>query len=182
MSERLSACQFLSAGPAVGGVVRTVGTEPVESRNLVERQLVAAVESAVVGERSSERHDASTDGVFPYRIFVRVEILVDDHVWLLDFGMCGRSPRQFERLEDVPSDGEVAVPEELLREGDWQFRACIDVTQLLFVIVAHDVGVEREALRQVVEVLSLDDVEPFRLALHLLERLPCLVLWRVVIG
>ena len=40
-----------------------------------------------------------------------------------------------------------------------------------FVVIAHDVGIERQALREVVEVEFLNNLEPLALALHLLERL-----------
>ena len=160
MSERLAAFKFRSASPAVGGVVRTVSTDPVEGWNLAQWQLVAAVECAVVGERSSEGQDAVAHRVFPCRVLVRVEALVDDHVRFFDFGMSGRCPRELERLEDVPANGEVAIPEELFGERDRKFCSCINIALLQFVVTAQDVGVERETLRQVVEVLSLDDVKP----------------------
>ena len=95
--------------------------------------------------------------------------------------MGGRRPREFQRLEDVPTNGEFTVPEELTGIVYGQTCAGVDVAFLQFVVGAHDVGVEGKRLRQVVQVLRLDDVEPLRLALHVLERLPRLVLWRVVV-
>ena len=89
---------------------------------------------------------------------------------------------EFQGFENIPSDGEVTVPKELLGEGDRQLRTSVDVALLQFVVSAHEVRVEREALRQIVEVLRLDDVEPFRLSFHLLERFQSLVFWRIVVG
>ena len=50
-----------------------------------------------------------------------------------------------------------------------------------FVVVAHDIGVERQALREVIEVEFLDNLEPFTLAFQFLERFVGFGVRRIVV-
>ena len=86
-----------------------------------------------------------------------------------------------EVLRQVPAQGEVAVPQELLREGQRQVGVlCIlQVTFLQLVVAARQFGVERDALRQVVQSQGLGEVHPLGLRLDILERLPRLIDGRV---
>ena len=74
------------------GIVGAIGCNPVEDRYLVDRHLVGTIEGAAVGEGTSERSKASLDGVFPYGIFVGIEVFVDNDVGLFNFGMGGGCP------------------------------------------------------------------------------------------
>ena len=96
--------------------------------------------------------------------------------------MGGGVPRHLECLEDVPLDRQIAVPQDLVGEDDRHLGACIDVTFLELIITAGEVGVERDALWQPLQVLCLDDVEPFGLALQVLEGFQRLVLGGIVIA
>ena len=108
--------------------------------------MIGPVECAAVGEWAPEGGKASFHGVFPYGIFIGVEVLVHNHMWLLYLSMGGGCPRHLECLEDVPLHGQVAVPENLIGEDDGHLGACIDVTFLELIVTAREVGVECKAL------------------------------------
>ena len=83
----------------------------------------------------------------------------------------------------VPSYGELAVPEELLAEGEWQFGTCclFEVALLHLVVVACQLAVERDTLRQIVQAYCLGEGEPLALALQVAEWLEGLIDWRVAV-
>ena len=68
---------------------------------------------------------------------------------------------------EVPSDGEVSVPEELLAECQWQLRSLkvFHVTVLQLIIDALYVRVESDVLWHGVECEFFSDIEIFRLRL-----------------
>ena len=88
-----------------------------------------------------------------------------------------------EVTREVPAQGEVAVPEELLVEHQLQVLVLqtLKVALLQLVVAAGHLGIERDALRQVVDTDGLGEVQPFRLTLEILERLPGLVDGRVAV-
>ena len=97
--------------------------------------------------------DALLHGVLPGCVAVGIEVFVDGRVGLLYLSMSGTLEVHVEILGEVPSEREVAVPDELLAEGQRQvgILGILEVALLQLVIGARNVGVERDALRQVVE-------------------------------
>ena len=80
-------------------------------------------------------------------------------------------------LGEIPTQGEITVPEELLVEDKGQVLVLntLQIALLQLPIVARDLRVEGDALRQVVQSEGLGEVEPLRLTLEVLEGLPCLI-------
>ena len=78
---------------------------------------------------------------------------------------------------EVPAQGEVTVPEELLVKPQWQVLVLqtLEVALLHLVVVAADLGIEANTLRQVVQSECLGEGEPLRLTLQALEGLPGLI-------
>ena len=189
VTQRCAVFELGSTNPVVGGVVGGIGCHPIEDGDEVERQLVAGLERLVVVERRTERADALLDGVFPSGVLVGIEVAVDGRVGFLDLGVGGTLEVHVEVLREVPAQREIAVPQELLAEGQRQsasaataHRDGLHVALLQLVVVAEDVGVEGDALRQPVESESLEDVVVFRLALDVLERLERLENGRPVVA
>ena len=174
--------EFCTTCPVIVGGIGAISGDPVKNRDLVDWHLVGTIEGAAIGQRTSEGGEAALHGVFPHRILVWIEVLVDNHMWLFNLCMGGGVPRHLECLEDVPLDRQITVPQDLVGEDDRHLGACIDVTFLELIITAGEVGVERDALWQPLQVLCLDDVEPFGLALQVLEGFQRLVLGGIVIA
>ena len=147
IAQRGSVVQFGAAQPGVGGVVLDIHLCPIEDGQLVERQLVGGVEGLLIVERRAPVADALPDGVFPGLVVVGVEVFVDGGVRLLNLGVGGALEVHVQVLRQIPADGEVAVPEELLAERQGQVRVLgvLQVALLQFVVVAGQLGVERDA-------------------------------------
>ena len=104
--------------------------------------------------------------VLPGIIAVGVEVLVHLHVGFLHLGTGGALEGEVEGLEDVPPELETTVPQEVLAEAYRQLGGRLQVFQvtlLQFVVVAHKVGAEREALRGERQVLVLHYLQPLAL-------------------
>ena len=86
-------------------------------------------------------------------------------------------------LGEVPAQGEVTVPEELLvpAQGHILVLGTLEVALLHLVVVTADLGVEADVLRQVIESECLGEGEPFRLALEALEGFPGLIDGRIAV-
>ena len=97
--------------------------------------------------------------------------------------MGGRLEVEVQVLREVPAQGEVTVPEELRVEGKRQTVVVeiLHVTLLQFVVTAGDLGIEGDALRQVVQSEGPVEVLPLLVAFHLLERLPRLIHGRIAV-
>ena len=82
-----------------------------------------------------------------------------------------------EVTREVPAQGEVAIPEELLIEHQLQILVLqtLKVAFLQFVVAAGHLGIKRDALRQVIDTDGFREVQPLRLTLQVLERLPGLI-------
>ena len=123
-------------------------------------------------------------GVLPHGVEVGIEVLVDGRVLAVGFlYLCtgGRLEVHVQVLRQVPAQLEVAVPQHLTVEVDGQVRILriLQVALLQFIVVTREVGIKGNGLRQVVQTESLGEVQPLRLALSRLERLPGLVDGRV---
>ena len=92
---------------------------------------------------------------------------------MLDFGARARTKAGVNALRQIPTQGEVSLPTVVATpsEGQGTIVQVLHIALLEFVIIAHDIGIERQTLREVVEVEFLNNLEPLALALHLLERL-----------
>ena len=95
---------------------------------------------------------------------VGIEILVDGRVGLLDLGMRGRLEVHVQVLREVPADGEVAIPEELLRKRQRQVGVLgvLEVALLQLIVVARELRVERDVLGQIVQSDGLWQLHPLR--------------------
>ena len=84
---------------------------------------------------------------------------------------------------EVPAQGEVTVPEELLIEHEFEVLVlqALKVALLQFIIGSAHLGIEGDVLRQVVDADGLGEVQPLRLAFEFLERLPGLVDGRIAV-
>ncbi len=126
-------------------------------------------------ERAAEVEQAVLYAVFPSVVRVGVEVFVHGCVGLLHLGVRAALEREVQCLEDVPAYGELAVPQEALREGEWQGLRVLYVVYVAFlqlVVGALYVGAERDVLRCEGEVLLLYEGEPHALGLYVLQRLP----------
>ena len=178
VSERCSVVEVGTTHPCVGSRVVGVGVHPVEYWDEVQRQLIRCVEVLLVVEWRSEVADTLPYRVLPSVVLVRVEVLVDDGVRLLDLSVGSALEVHVQVLREVPAQGEVAVPQELLVECHRQVGVLgrLHVTLLQLIVVSGYLRVECDILRQVVQSEALEYVKPFRLCLdNLAERLPCLV-------
>ena len=178
IAERESVLGVGTSHPGVVGVVLQVGVEPVEDGDEVERHVVGSRELLAVVERRAEVLDRGDDGVFPCGIGIGIEVFVDGCVRLLYLCPRGALEIEVQVLGEVPAQGEVPVPEELLVELHRQRVGgeVFHVALLQLIVVAGEVGIERHVLRQVVESEALGNLPPLRFRLdEFLERLPCLV-------
>ena len=93
---------------------------------------------------------------------ISIEILVDGCIGLFDLGVGGRLEVEVQVLGEVPAQREVAVPEELLVEGQRQLLSAevFEVALLQFEIGTRDLRVETDALRQIIQSERLGEVEP----------------------
>ena len=166
--------QQYAARPVVAGGETRVGANPVGSGQQAEGQLVVQVEGLLVVNGRAEREQAAFHRVLPLGVFVRVQFLVHHAVRLLYLGVRGAGEIHLEVFGQVPAQGEVAVPQEFLGEGHgYSLRAVagghatagacgqgLHVAQLQLVVVAAQVGVEGNALRQPVDVHLFQQLEP----------------------
>ncbi len=87
--------------------------------------------------------------VFPCRILVWITTLVDRSIRFLNLGMSSTVEAHVQVLRQIPSYRELPVPQELLAEGQRQFiiLRALHVAFLEFIVVAHDIRIERKVLR-----------------------------------
>ena len=140
--------QLCAAHPVVVGGIADVGIHPVEDGQQVEGQLVGEAEVLLIVEGRSQVLDAGPHRVFPGGIGVGIEVFVDGCVGLLDLCTGAAVEVHVEVLGEVPPQGELAVPEELLVEGQGQHlaREVVHVALLQLVVVAGDLAVVGDAL------------------------------------
>ena len=183
IAKRAAVVHLGTARPGIGRVERGVAVHPVEDGQFVQRQLVGGGERLVVVERLAPVQDALLHGVLPRRVALGIEVLVDGRVGFLNPRTGGRLEVHVQVLRQVPAQLEVAVPEELLVERQRQVGrlGVLEVALLQFAVVARQLAVEGDGLRQVVQSEGFGEAEPLRLALQLAERLPRLVDGRVVV-
>ena len=106
--------QLCTAHPVVSGIIGSIGIEPVQDGQLVERQLIAGGEGLAVVQGRTEMLDALPYRVLPRLVAVGVEVLVDGQiaVGFFDFGLRARLEVHVEVPGQVPAQGEGTVPEE----------------------------------------------------------------------
>ena len=171
--------------PRVVAVVRGIRVHPVEDRQQVERHLVGCLEGLLVVEWHAPMLDAGPYRIFPSVILVGIEVLVHRCVRFLYLGMGSALEVHVQVLGQVPTQGELSIPKELLAEGKWQVRfyTCrtthrrLHVSFLQLIVVASHLGIERHVLWQPVQPESFQNVEPLALVLQSLEWFPSLIDW-----
>ena len=126
--------------PCIAAVIRGIGIHPVQNRQFVQRQLVAGSHLLLVVERRSEILDTRPHRVFPSRIAIGIEVFVHRGVGFFDLRMGSRLEVEVQILGKVPTEGEVAVPEELLVEGQGQALVLhiLQIALLQLVVRARD--------------------------------------------
>ena len=97
--------------------------------------------------------------------------------------MGGRLEVEVQILREVPTHGEVTVPEELAIEGKWQIVVVeiLHIALLQLIVAAGDLCVQGNTLGQVVQSEGLGEVQPLRFALQFPERLPRLIHGRIAV-
>ena len=173
-----------AARPVVRAVVGKVGGEPVEERQFVERQFPGEIKGLLIRQGASHVLDAVPNGIFPCRVAVGKEILVHSRIGLLDFSVCAGRERGVDALRQVPAQLERAVPKEVARPRE-RYRRVVEIFHialLKLVVSAVDVGVESDVLRNIVEILFLDDFEPRAFALQFLKGFVRLIVRRVAVA
>ena len=173
-----------AARPVVRAVVGKVGGEPVEERQFVERQFPGEIKGLLIRQGASHVLDAVPYGVLPSRVAVGKEVLVHSRIGLLDFSVCAGRERGVDALRQVPAQLERAVPKEVARPGE-RYRRVVEIFHialLKLVVSAVDVGVESDVLRNIVEILFLDDFEPRAFALQFLKGFVRLIVRRVAVA
>ena len=173
ITKRRAVLEVGTTHPAISGVVRCVGIQPLEDGQQVQRQLVAGLERLAIVEWRAEVAQGVLHRIFPCIVAVWIEVFVDRRVGLFHLGMSGTLEVHVQILRQVPTQREVTVPEELLTERQRQLRTAevLHVAFLQFVVVARDIGVECHVLRQPVQSEALQNLIPLRLRLDILERL-----------
>ena len=118
--------------------------------------------------------DALRHRIFPSRIAVGVKVFIHRRIGFFYLGIGSTLKTCMQVASEIPSQGKLPVPQETLIPCQRKSRAFyrLHVTLLQFVVVAGHLGVERQVLRQPVETETLEYVEPLRLVLDALERLP----------
>ena len=176
VSERAAVLQFGSALPSVSAVVATVGRNPVEDGDAVYGQFVAYLYGLVVVQRTAKVAQAHLYAVLPCVVAVGVKVFVHLHVGFFHLGACAALEVEVESLEYIPPQLELSVPEEALAEVYGQCVGALQIVQITFlqlVVIACEVGVERDALWGKGQILVFHNLQPLALSLEVLEGLPC---------
>ncbi len=177
VSKTGTVIELRTACPGIAGIIRGITIHPVEDGQFVQWQLVAGRDLLLIVERGAQMTDTVHHRVLPRRIPIGIEVFVHGGIRLLDLRTGSRLEIEVEVTREVPAQGEVAVPEELLVEHQLQVLVLqtLKVAFLQFVIAAGHLGIKRNALRQVIDTDGLGEVQPLRLTLQILERLPGLI-------
>ena len=111
MSQTAAVLQFGTAFPGVLAVVACICRYPVEGRQFVDGQFVGHGGALIIVQRTAEACQTHVHAILPCLVLVGVEILVYNHIGLFHLGMCGALEGEVQSLENVPAQGEVAVPQ-----------------------------------------------------------------------
>ena len=155
ISIRVALLILCTALPRIVGIVRGIAVHPVEDRQQIERQPVGCLEILTIVERCTPVADAGPYGVLPGMILVGIKILVDRCIWFLYLCMGSTLEVHVQVLGQIPVDGELTVPEELLTEGERQLGVYsgssthqgFHIALLQLVVIARHLGIEGYVLR-----------------------------------
>ena len=138
ITQRGAIVALCTANPSIASRIRGIAVDPIEDGQLIERQLIRSGNLLLVVERRTKVLNTCPDGVFPSGIAIGIEILVHRTIGLLNLGMGGRSEVEVQVLGEVPTQGEVTIPEELLVEDQGQVLVLdtLQIALLQFTIVA----------------------------------------------
>ena len=115
-----SILQLGTTHPCIAPRIRSIGIHPIENRQFVERQLIRGGYLLLVVERCTPVADALFHRVFPSHILIGVQVLVDWRIGFLNLCTGGRLEGEMQVLGEIPSQREITIPQELLREGKRQ--------------------------------------------------------------
>ena len=120
VTQRRAVVHLGAAQPGVGGVVLSIELHPVEEGQFVDGHLIAGGERLPVVERCAPVAHALPHAVFPSLIVVSIEVFVDGRIGFLNFSVGSTLEVHVQVLRQIPAQGEIAVPKELLAEGQRQ--------------------------------------------------------------
>ena len=106
--------------PGIGGIVRSIGIDPVEDGNQIERQLVGSRKGLIIIQWCSPVLDAGPNRIFPGMVLVSIKVLIDWGIRFLYLRMSGTLEVHVQVLGQVPAHRELTVPEELFAERQRQ--------------------------------------------------------------
>ena len=98
-------------------VVVGAGIDPVEDRDLIDRQRVAGVEVLLESRHRAKVLEFIPDGVLVFLPSLGVGVLVDVASRFVDVGLCLSRVVESQRLGEVVTQLVVAAPVPLSREG-----------------------------------------------------------------
>ena len=149
-----------AAVPAVCAVVGDLAGEEVEHGNFVEWRFILCGEGLVVVPRSAEGEDALPYGVLPFAVAVGEQTLVDGAHRLFDAGGGVGGKGELQVLGEVPSDVELAVPQEVFahRHGELEHDIVLRA-HLLLEVVARHVGEELDAIGKPLDFQIFEEFE-----------------------
>ena len=117
ITKRRAVLEVGTTHPAISGVVRCVGIQPLEDGQQVQRQLVAGLERLAIVEWRAEVAQGVLHRVFPCIVAVWIEVFVDGCIGLFHLGMSGTLEVHVQILRQVPTQREVTIPKELFAKA-----------------------------------------------------------------
>ena len=132
VAQRVAVGVVGAALPGVVARIGAVGRDPVEDGDAVDGKLVGERHLLAVGQGAAELAQGDLDAVLPALVVVGIEVGVDgfDLLGALNLGLSGALEGEVECLEDVPLEGERAVPQEGGGEGDGDAGGVLQVVEV----------------------------------------------------
>ena len=107
-----------AACPVVGTSVFSIGSDPVEGRDFVERNVPRQFGILLIGEWTTKFEDAACDGVLPRCVAVGIKRFIDGRIRLLNLRIGARGKVEVNVFSRIPTELEATIPQEVAREGE----------------------------------------------------------------